>query len=539
MNQAFKQRRWDRWKGIAVLFLGVAMVAVLGRASFLWHQHYSRIVLALSTMREARHVTSPVLRRHLLHLAAALVGAKPGTVPAALGAAAFAQLEHLGASEWFGSPAVWAIAFLVIVVGVYWMREGHIAWLETERSILKQQMLALARGWASLATDPNPREVMQRILAEVGHHTALGSAAIYRLTDDHFDSLELYASFGPFRLSDQPIPKIFLVPGRGLVGQTIVDNVPRYSGDYGEVDYLIPGVRKPRVGVFPLRYQNEPWGALLLTSNETNWYFTYRNLLDILAQEIAIAAATSELAQAARRNRIMEERAQMQSEILANVSHELRTPLGLVKGYLETLQKSWGRMSPADRGEFLDVALGETHQLEELIEHLLVMSRVDSEEMMFRPALLELGEWFRNVVEHYPVWDRDRIRVVGSVPENTVVSGDPRGLQTALGDLLQNALKYSSGLVDVEFHVAGQTWGFAVRDYGPGVAPSELPKIFERFYRSPAHAQSEIRGSGLGLAIVERIVALHGGSVSGENARPQGFVVRVSLPMGSRQEGDR
>lgn len=526
------KRRWGGWQGAALLGIGLGLVVVLARVSFLWHERYSQTVLAISAIGAASRTASAPLRHHLLGMAASLLGApKVRRSNVLLNQVAVDHLHRLAQNQWFVSPAAWTIAFVVIVAAIYWMREGHIAWLEAEHALLKEQLLAIARGWASLATDPNPRDVMQNILTEVAQHTAVGSAAIYRLTENRANSLALYAAFGSLLLSEDPIPRIFIGSDAGLIGQALKDNAARYSGDLGEGGYLIPGVRIARVGVFPLIYQNTPWGVLLLTSHESDWYYTYRDLLDVLAQEIAIAASTAELAEEARRNRLMEERARMQSEILANVSHELRTPLGLVKGYLETLDKSWERMSAHDRREFLEVAVSETHELEELIDHLLLMSRVDSAEVPFEPTAFALGVWFQGALERYTVWDQERIVVHQMPPQDTLVYGDPRELTTALSDLLQNALKYSKGLVQVEFHVSAEDWTVSVRDWGPGVPPAEMEKIFERFYRVPVHAQSEIRGSGLGLSIVKRIVGLHGGRLEAANAPGGGFQVAMQLPM--------
>lgn len=531
--------RWGGWHGAALLAVGVVLILILARVSYVWHQHYQQTVLALAAIESARQTASPVLERHLLGMARSLLGAPHRAGSAQLTQAAIDRLHGLEMSQWVVSPAVWGIVFVVLVVGIYWLREGRIAALEMEHRMLKEQLLAIERGWASLAANSNPREVMQHILSEVAQHTAVQSAAIYQLTDSRTNSLNLYASFGSLMLSEDPIPRLFVTPSSGLIGEAMADNAPRYSGDQGEIGYLIPGVRRRQIGVFPLRYGNATWGVLLLSSPESNWYYTYRDLLEVLAQEIAIAAATSELAEQARRHQLMEERARLQSEILANVSHELRTPLGLVKGYLETLQKSWERMPDEERQEFLDVAAAETEELEELIDHLLMMSRVESAEMPFKPERFLLDPWFHGILERYAWWDQKRISVSQTPDPNVWVYGDPRELTTALSDLLQNALKYSHDRIDVQFRRATSDWSVTVRDWGPGVPVGEMTKIFERFYRVPAQAQSEVRGSGLGLSIVKRIVESHHGQVQAANAPGGGFQVTMRLPLDAGHEKQR
>ena len=183
----------------------------------------------------------------------------------------------------------------------------------------------------------------------------------------------------------------------------------------------------------------------------------------------------------------------MQAEILANVSHELRTPLGLVKGYLETLQRAGERLAVDTRREFLSVAVQETGELEMLIDQLLTMSQWDNAEWPFEPRWFPLAPWLLPLLDRYPVWDRERIQVRGGdrLPH---LYGDPRALTTAVSDLLQNALKYSSNEVKLTFREQPEGWMVEVRDFGPGVPSADVEKIFERFYRSPQHAKSEIRG---------------------------------------------
>ncbi len=521
---------------------GILWMLALSRLAFLWHAQYRQTLLALATIAEIHQVKSPILKAHLLHMAAQLLGVSH--VPPALGqetkdlnAAALASLHHLAASQWLVSPALWVVGLVVMAVAFYWMKEGRIAHLETEHRRLKDQLLAIARGWSSLGTESDPETAMHSILREVSQHTVVRRAAIYRLTGDRAESLHLYANHGKLELATRPVPAMFLEPERGLLGEALGSNQPRYSGDDGSSGYLIPGVRLSRVAVFPLRYQEKPWGILLLQADQNGWFSTYRDLLEVLSQQIAIAAASADALEQDRLHRLREERAHMQAEILANVSHELRTPLGLVKGYLETLQRAGERLAVDTRREFLSVAVQETGELEMLIDQLLTMSQWDNAEWPFEPRWFPLAPWLLQLLDRYPVWDRERIQVRGGdrLPH---LYGDPRALTTAVSDLLQNALKYSSNEVKLTFREQPEGWMVEVRDFGPGVPSADVEKIFERFYRSPQHAKSEIRGSGLGLAIVKSVAEAHGGRVRADNlGDPPGFRVVLTLPWGKLEEG--
>lgn len=522
-------RRWTKSPAALLLGLGAIWLLVLARLSYTWHTQYRQTLLALSTLQETQYISSPVLRNHLLHMAASLLGS-PLAQRIYLSRLAIHNMHHLAASQWFVSPPIWAMGFVVMTVAVFWLKQNRITVLESEHAALKEQFLAIARGWALLATDPDGRQVMQNILQELAQHTAVTEAAIYRLTGARLDALELYVSLGPLSLTPGPIPSLFLEPERGLIGDALAHNQPRYSGDYGEMGYLIPGTRLPRVAVFPARYRDHNWGVLLLSSDEIGWFHAYRDVLEVLAQEVAIAAASVDVAEQVRHHRLMEDRSRMQSDILANVSHELRTPLGLVKGYLETLQESGSRLSPEDRQEFLEVAVAETQELESLIAQLLTMSRMESADLPHQPEWFAMGSWLPQTLERYPVWERQRVRVIQS-SRLSMAFGDPRTLTTLLSDLLGNALKYSSGAIDLHLDQEQDWWTITVRDYGPGVNPEVLGRVFERFYRAPGHAQSTIRGSGLGLSIAKHLVEIHGGKIQAANALGGGFVVSVHLPL--------
>ena len=187
-------------------------------------------------------------------------------------------------------------------------------------------------------------------------------------------------------------------------------------------------------------------------------------------------------------------------------------------------------MSIEERQEFLKIAVAETSELERLIDQLLTMSQVESGKMPHKPEWFALEPWLSQALARHPLSSKQRIQVNTS-NFRALVFGDPRSLTMVLSDLLENALKYSSGTIEVGFEVMKDCWTLRVRDFGPGVAIDDIHRVFERFYRSPAHAQSEVRGSGLGLSIAKHIVDLHGGDIKASNASEGGFMVLVRLPM--------
>lgn len=225
----------------------------------------------------------------------------------------------------------------------------------------------------------------------------------------------------------------------------------------------------------------------------------------------------------------------VRKEFVANVSHELRTPLSLIKGYVETLADAEADVPEEDRRRFLGIIEKHTHRLESLVEDLLALSRLESgnprlrkEEIRLETLVEEIVENFRSS-EHATGYRFSLQLEADPIP----VRADALRIAQVLGNLLENAIKYSGGQTEI---VAGtrrenelvRVW---VRDNGVGIGQKDLPHIFERFYRVDKGRSRESGGTGLGLSIVKHIVQLHGGRVWAESAPGEGTCICFTLPI--------
>jgi two-component system sensor histidine kinase MprB len=221
----------------------------------------------------------------------------------------------------------------------------------------------------------------------------------------------------------------------------------------------------------------------------------------------------------------LEQAVRAQRQLVADASHELRTPLTSLRTNVELLARGDG-LSPDERRRVLDDVEAELEELTGLVADVVELAR-DGEQVLHVVEDLRLDALVADAVE------RARRHAPGLLfqteLEETVVRGDPARLHRAVSNILDNAAKWSppGGLVEVRVR-AGEV---AVRDYGPGIAPEDLPHVFDRFYRSPA-ARS-MPGSGLGLAIVRQVAESHGGSATAEAAQGGGTIVRLRLPESS------
>ena len=223
----------------------------------------------------------------------------------------------------------------------------------------------------------------------------------------------------------------------------------------------------------------------------------------------------------------------LKDEFVSNVSHELRTPLSNLKLYLSLLQRG----KPEKRTRYLDTLQNETARLGQLIEDLLDVSRLDQAgAATMEPVNLEAlaADVLAN---HLPQAEANQIELAFETQPNLPPArANAAQIVQVLTNLLGNALAYTpaGGHVTVSLS-QGELEGdayllMAVADDGPGIAPEDLPHVFERFYRGEVGRESA-SGTGLGLAICRKIVDLHGGRVELESQVGEGSTFRVWLPL--------
>ena len=221
-------------------------------------------------------------------------------------------------------------------------------------------------------------------------------------------------------------------------------------------------------------------------------------------------------------------------EFVANVSHELKTPVTSIKGYVETLQE--GALDDKDNVQkFLDIVLKQSDHLNAIVDDLLSLSRIEQDAESGEVQLTEenLGRILEAAVVDYELKAREReIKLMVNYGEEVMVKANSRLLKQAIGNLLDNAIKYSEPGKAVEVEATGNTDEVVIRvsDHGNGIAPEHLPRLFERFYRVDRGRSRELGGTGLGLAIVKHITQAHGGHVTVESSLGKGSIFTLHLP---------
>jgi two-component system, OmpR family, phosphate regulon sensor histidine kinase PhoR len=224
-------------------------------------------------------------------------------------------------------------------------------------------------------------------------------------------------------------------------------------------------------------------------------------------------------------------------EFVANVSHELRTPLSIFQGYLETLLDN----PDFSRAELVDVfRILQRHsaRLNLLVEDLLILARLESRSVQLNVEPIEVEDFLQQIAADWLLRSKEKkIAITVEVaPDVTRLWADRLRMEQLLNNLIANAVKYSGhgNEVTLAAHLVNKELEIRVEDNGIGMSPSDLPHIFERFYRVDKSRQRDQGGTGLGLSIVKHIAQLHGGSVEAESAVGKGTCITVRLPLTAR-----
>jgi signal transduction histidine kinase len=240
----------------------------------------------------------------------------------------------------------------------------------------------------------------------------------------------------------------------------------------------------------------------------------------------------------ARRNEELRELDRMKDSFVSGVSHELRTPLTSMIGYLELLREGEAGELSDEQQHFLEIVERNSHRLNDLIDDILFMSRLDSGRFRLERASVDLDHLVADRVESIQPAARQKAVDVQVRTDETAphLWADPARLTQVLDNLLSNAVKFTpeGGKVFVTVSGSNGTAHLEVRDTGVGIPEDEAARLFERFFR--ASTAQNVKGTGLGLSIAKAIVEAHGGTISVQSRVAVGTTVAVDLPLEAQEE---
>jgi two-component system phosphate regulon sensor histidine kinase PhoR len=225
---------------------------------------------------------------------------------------------------------------------------------------------------------------------------------------------------------------------------------------------------------------------------------------------------------------------QIRRDFVANISHELRTPLTVLQGYLELLREH----RASDVGDAVDRMLTQTAQMQALLDDLLELSRLQSDEVQGEDEVVDVPAMLMQLKEQADELSRGKHDMEFDVAEDLFLSGIASDLESAFGNLLSNAIKYTpkGGKIEVTWCDAETGPLLAVRDSGVGIPSRDIPRLTERFYRVGTDRARLTGGTGLGLSIVKHVLNAHQANLVIESELGEGSCFSCAFPRDRRRE---
>ncbi len=250
-------------------------------------------------------------------------------------------------------------------------------------------------------------------------------------------------------------------------------------------------------------------------------------VVGVLAMIALMIATSRAAAKAAELDR-------MKDEFVSIVSHELRTPLTAIRGSLQLLLGDPQGVADEGDRQLLHTALKSCERLVRIVNDILDISRIEAGQLTLRRAPLAVAEIVQHSVESVEQIARGAdVHVTSAVPDDLrPVMGDGDRLTQALVNLLSNAVKFApaGSTITIDAHEDDTSVVLSVRDQGPGIAPHDAARLFQKFQQLDSSGSRRVGGTGLGLAITKAIVEEHGGRVWVESTAGRGSTFSMALP---------
>jgi two-component system sensor histidine kinase KdpD len=285
-----------------------------------------------------------------------------------------------------------------------------------------------------------------------------------------------------------------------------------------------------------------PVGTLTVADPE-NWVALFVFLaVSLVASNLSSVARARAAEALARQHQLLEERRAselarqgeaLKSALLASIGHDLRTPLTAIRVAATNLKAAW--LEERERREQSDLVLAEVERLTRLFQNILEMARIDAGAIATDRRWVDPSEIIEAARSQVEQTVRAR-RLDIQVEPNRLVKVDPRLTAAALSHILENAAQYTpdgTPIVVTAFVGAGEL-AIRIRDWGPGIAPPDLPRLFERFFRG-ANSTSRAAGTGMGLSVTRGLLAAEGGRVWAENCPEGGAEFTIVVPAEVRE----
>lgn len=221
-------------------------------------------------------------------------------------------------------------------------------------------------------------------------------------------------------------------------------------------------------------------------------------------------------------------------ELVSNISHDLKTPITAIKGYVEGIMDGVAD-TPEKMDKYIKTIYNKANDMERLINELTYYSGIDNNRIPYNFHRINVADYFGDCIEEVGLdLEQKNIQLNYSnlVRTDTVIIADPEQMKKVINNIISNSVKYmekSHGIIDIRILDEADSIRIEIEDNGKGIAQKDLPKIFERFYRTDASRNSAQGGSGIGLSIVKKIIEDHGGYIWATSKEGEGTCMHFAL----------
>lgn len=228
------------------------------------------------------------------------------------------------------------------------------------------------------------------------------------------------------------------------------------------------------------------------------------------------------------------QRENQNKELISNISHDLKTPITAIKGYVEGIMDGIAN-TPEKMDKYIRTIYNKANDMDRLINELSLYSGIDTNRIPYNFHRLNVADYFQDCLEEVGLdLESEDIELSYSnlVSPETMVIADPEQMKRVINNIISNSVKYQDkkpGSIDIRILDEIDSIRIEIEDNGRGIAQRDLPKIFERFYRTDASRNSTKGGSGIGLSIVKKIVEDHGGYIWATSREGEGTCMHIVL----------
>ncbi len=266
-----------------------------------------------------------------------------------------------------------------------------------------------------------------------------------------------------------------------------------------------------------LNYQLDPEQY----SDKGEIYTMYRNYEDM---RLRLKESQDEMMEHEHANR----------ELISNISHDLKTPITSVKGYVEGIMDGVAD-TPEKMDRYIRTIYNKANDMDKLINELTLYAGIDTNRIPYDFHRLNIADYFGDCVEEVGL-DLDsrniRLNYSNITAPDTMIIADPEQMKRVINNIISNSVKYidkPDGVIDIRILDEVDSVRIEIEDNGKGIAPKDLARIFERFYRTDSSRNSSQGGSGIGLSIVKKIIEDHGGYIWATSKEGEGTCIHFVL----------